>query len=249
MSYSQMTPRLSSIRSATRTYAENAPMIRLAYSKAGHPGDDPNIQRYGATVAIDANGGTSSELLITLTELRKDGAGDALADVTHEINGNTYDTLAKVVAAINAIPRFTAWVTDAPFSHDTGTASFLDLAATRIPEAPGYLDCLKRSVATSNPVYLRVGEPTERDNGFVKLVGVVTSITSGTGGYVEVGRDNGIDDYKTLDAEAVTATARTKSLDERLEDAPTYQGALLFTYGATALTGASLTVRTQTANC
>lgn len=250
MSNHQMTPRLSSIRTETRTYADNPSMLRISYSKAGSPGDDPNIQKYGATITIDPTGGTASELLITLTELRKDGAGDALSNVTHAIHGNTYDTLAEVVAAINAIGPFTAWVTDAPFSHDTGSASFTALSATRIPEAPFYLDCLKRDVQTSNPVYIRLGEPTERDNGYQRLFGVNTSITSATGAVITVGRDDGVSDYEVLDtASAASTTAPTEYFSKDELTAPTYQGALLITYSASNLTGASVTVRTQTANC
>jgi len=242
------TPRIDQINAVTVSYADNATLMRISYSKAPRPAEVMTLQKTGATIAIDANGGTSSELLITLVETTKDENGTAAASVTNTINGNTYDTIAKVVDQINTLEGYTAWVTDAPFSHDTGTDAFVDLAATAIPEAPSYLDCLKRSVATANPVYKRLGQPTERDNGYIKLISAITSITSGTAGNIEVGVDNGTDAYQILDSEAATATVKTAYLDAELMDAPTYQGALLFTYSATSLSGAVLTIRHQNAN-
>ncbi len=240
-------PRKNEIRSSSVSYADNAALLRISYSTASRPGEVMTVQKYGATITIDADGGTSSELLITLKEKRNDQNGAALADVTHTINGNAYDTLQEVVDAINAIEGFTAWVLHAPTSHDTGSSAFLDLAETRIPEPPMYLECLKRSVATSNPVYLRIGEPTERDAGFVKVVSCITSVTSATGGNIKIERDNGVDTAVTLDEEAVSATAKTAYLDAELEDAPTYYGPLLVTFSATSLAGGTLTVRHQSA--
>lgn len=235
------------IRSESTSYADNPALLRLSYSKASRPDEVMTVQKYGATVAIDANGGTGTELLITLTELRKDENGDALASVTHSINGNTYDTLGEVAAAINAIEGFKAVVLHAPFSFDTGTANFQDLAATRIPENPAYVDVLLRSVATGNPVYLRFGEPTVEDAGRVKFLSAITSITSATAGNVKLSRDNGVDAIKTLDEVAVSATGKTAYLAAELDDAPTYQGPFLVEFSATSLAGATLTVRHQSA--
>jgi len=236
-------PRKNSVRSEATSYAANEPLLRISYSKAGRPGEVMTSQKYGATIAIDANGGASSELLITLTELVKDQTGTAASSVVHTIDGTVYDTLKKVVDKINSIQGFKAVALHAPFSHDTGSASFLDLTETRIPEVPSSLDCLKRSVATSNPVYLRFGEPTVEDSGRVKFLSAITSITSATGGNVKLSRDNGVDAIKTLDEVAVAATAKTAYLAAELQDAPTYEGPFLVEFSATNATGATLTVR------
>lgn len=241
-------PRLNAIRSSGDfTYAANAPMLRISYSKSSRPSEVMTAQKYGATIAIDADGGTSSELKITLTEKVKDQTGTAASDVVHTINGNTYDTLAKVVDAINDIEGFTAWVTDAPHSHDTGSSAFLDLSETAVPEVPGYLDCLKRSVATSNPVYKRIGEPTERDAGWLKLVRAEVAITSATAGSIEFGRDDKAEGYIKYRNYALTATANTAYADYDADKAPTFQGPLLITIAATSLAGAVGRVETMQA--
>jgi len=232
-------PRLNAIRSSGDfAYADNDTMLRIAYSKSARPSEVMTSQKVGATVAVDANGGASSELLITLTELVKDQTGTAASSVVHTIDGTTYDTLGEVVDAINAIEGFTAWVTDAPHSLDTGSASFLDLAATAIPETPGYLDFLKRSVATSNPVYKRIGEPTERDAGWLKLVRAEVAITSATAGSIEFGQDDKDVGYVKYRNYPLTAAANTAYANYDVDAAPTFQGPLLITIAATSLAGA-----------
>jgi hypothetical protein len=241
-------PRHDEVRSSSATYADNPSILRIAYSKSARPGEVMTLQKKYATVTIAPTGGTSSELLITLKEYTADQSGTAAATVTHSINGNTYDTLKKIVDYINELEGFTAWVTDAPYSHDTGSDAFVALAETTIPESPEYLDCLKRSVATSNPIYKRIGEPTERDSGYIKVLSVITSVTSGTAGNLKIERDNGVDAVKTLDEAAATSTAKTAYFSAKIDEAPTYQGPLLVTFSATSLAGGTLTVRHQQAN-
>lgn len=241
-------PRLNAIRSSGDfTYAANAPILRISYSKSARPSEVMTAQKYGATIAIDADGGTSSELEIVLTEKVKTQTGAAGVDVVHTINGNEFDTLKKVVDKINSIEGFTAWVTDAPHSHDTGSAAFLDLAETAIPEVPGYLDCLKRSVATANPVYKRIGEPTERDAGWLKLVRAEVAITSATGGSLEFARDDKDEGYVKYRNYPLTATANTAYANYDVDAAPTFQGPLLITVAATNATGAVGRVETMQA--
>jgi hypothetical protein len=232
-------PRLNAVRpSGDFTYAANAPILRISYSKTGQPGEVMTSQKYGATIAISENGGSGSKLLITLTELVKDVTGGAASNIVHEINGATYTTLKAVVDKINSISGFTAWVTDAPHSHNTNSDAFLALATTAVPEVPGYLDCLKRSVATTNPVYKRIGEPTERDSGWLKLIRAEVAITANAGGSIEFGRDDINEGYVKYRNYALSATANTAYANYDVDAAPTFQGPLLITIAATNATGA-----------
>ena len=237
-------PRMNSVVSKTTKYADTRHCLRIAYSKSPRPSEVMTKQYTGATIAIDANGGASAKLLITLTETAVDQTGTAAASAVHTIDGSTYTTLGAVVKAINAIEGFTAWVKDAPHSLATDVDTWSDLAATGIPEAPSYLDALVMSSHTSDALFLRVGHPTERDAGGIKLLSAITAITSATGASVKIERDNGVDAAQELDAEAVSATAKTAHIDAELKDAPPYgEGPFLVTFDATDLSGAELTVR------
>lgn len=232
------TPIADQIRTTSMAYADNDTMLAISYSRSPRAGEVMTAQKCGATIAIDADGGASSELLITLTELVYDETGTATTPVEHTIDGTTYDTLKKVVDYINTLPGFTAWVTDAPHSLDTGSANFLDLAATHITESPGYLNCLKRSVSTSNPVYKRIGEPTVRDAGRIRITNIEVEITSETGGTVEIGRDDKVEGYVKHRSYVLTSAAVDRFGNYTIEDAPTFQGPILVTIAATSLAGA-----------
>lgn len=241
-------PRLDMIRSKSASYSDNDSVLRIVYSKSARPGEVMTSQKTGATITIDANGGASSKLLITLTESVKDQTGTAAASVTHTFDGSTYTTLGAIVDAINATEGFTAWVTNARHDTATNVDTWLDLAATAIPEAPGYLDCLKRSVATTNPVYLRIGEPTERDANWLKVIRAEVAITSESGGSIEIGQDRKGEGYKKYRSYALTAAANTAYLSYDTDKAPTYQGPLLITVSATSTAGTVINVETQQAN-
>jgi hypothetical protein len=241
------TPRLSGIRTKGATYAANLPMIRVAYSKSGRVGETLDAQPIGATITVAETGGSGSKLRVTITETVRDINNNDSTVVTN-IDGATVLTLKGLVAALNKVAGITAWVTDAPHAFSVDSDDFVALSATAIPEAPSYLDCLKREVATSNPVYLRLGEPTERDNGYMKWLGAEVAITSATAGSVEVGTDDGIAAYQKHYNQALSATANTRYLSYKPDEAPTIKGALLVTVAATSLAGATLTVNTQTAN-
>lgn len=241
-------PRLNAVRSSGDfTYAANAPMLRISYSKSARPSEVMTSQKVGATVTISATAGTGSKLRITLKQLVDDVTGTAATPITTNLDGATYTTLGAMVDAINEIEGFTAWVTDAPHSHSTDSADFLALAETAVPEVPGYIDCLKRTVATSNPVYKRIGEPTERDSGWLKLVRAEVAITSATAGSIEFARDDKADGYQKYRNYALTATANTAYADFDVDKAPTFQGPLLITIAATSLAGAVGRVETMQA--
>lgn len=241
-------PRLDMIRSKTIAYADTRYCLRIAYSKSARPGEAMTSQKTGATIAIDANGGDSSELLITLTQTAVDQNGDAAASVVNTIDGTTYSTLGAVVDAINAIEGFTAWVLNAPHALDTGCATWSDLAATAIPESPGYLDCLVRSSHADDAMYLRIGEPTERDANWMKVVRVEVAITDNTGGSVELGQDRKGSSYQKYRNYPLTATANTAYMNYDADKAPTFQGPLLIDANATSNTGLVLNIETMQAN-
>lgn len=238
-------PRTNSVLSKTLKYSDTRNCLEIVYSKSPRPSEVMTVQYTGATIAIDADGGASSKLLITLSESAVDQTGTATTAATHTFDGSTYTTLGALVKAINETEGFTCWLKDAPASLATNVDTFSDLAATAIPEAGStQLGVLVMASHASDALYLRVGHPTIRDAGGIKLLSAITSITSTAGASIKLERDNGVDTAETLDEERVSATAKTAYLDAELQDAPTYgEGPFLFTFDATSLTGAELTVR------
>ena len=242
------TPRLNSIRTAGTTYAANDPILRIAYSRAMRPGEVLTKQPIGATIQASADGAAGgSYLRVTVTESFKDMSG-AVTTEAHNIDGDVVETAGGLVDALNALDGITAWLTSAPHSLATNTNTWTALTETQIPESPGFLDCLQRSVVTSHPVYIRLGEPTERDAGFLRLMWANVAIGNATGGFIEVGQDRKGEDYKKYIRTALTATADTRYFNYDDMNAPTLEGPLLVTVGATNLTGTDVTVATQQAN-
>jgi len=226
------------------------PCLAIAFSNSGLAGETYELATDGATVTIDANGGTSSELLITLKIEKIDSTGTAATDVSVAINGATYDTLAKIVNYINSLGTgWKAWALHAPHNLDTGTDDFIDLAETAVRMDGKPLNCLNRDVSevaldsdTAN--WLRIGNPEERDSGRMKLLVVRGTCTGVTNGTLNIFRDVS-GGTKTLLESVVLAAAETRYVDETVLNASVYQGPLLIEARSDDLTATNITVRTQ----
>lgn len=232
------TPIADQIRTSSMAYADNAPILAVSYSRTPRPGEAMTAQKCGATIAVNATGGTGSKLLVTVAEKVFNELGVAQSDVVTAINGAAVLTLGGLIDALNAIDGLTAWALDAPHSLSVDSNTWTALAATQISESPNYLSCLKRTVATGHPVYKRIGEPTVRDAGRIRITNVEVSITAEAAGFVEIGRDDKVEGYVAHRRYTLTDAAVDRFGNYTIEDAPTFQGPVLVTIGATSLAGA-----------
>ena len=187
------------------------PTLAITYGLKPQPAERmPTAQNNGATIAISAAGGAGGHLLITLTENKVDQTGTATTAVTTTINGDDYPTLKAIIDKINSIGNstnpntdtrnqhssgnFKAWALHAPLSYATNVATFATLATTAIPTGTGGsspLKCLYRTMSSGSTLYMRVGIPEARDEGFIrglKLWG--TNTCTAAGGTVKVYRDS-----------------------------------------------------------
>lgn len=235
------------IKTAQQTYAANATMLAIQYSRSPKANEVITAQPAAPTVQVDADANDSGGLRIILTETVYDQTGTSASTTTNNIDGDVYTTLGDVVDAINALPGWTAWVTDALHSHSTDSSSFTDLAATAVDEAPYHTDFLQRSVATGNNVWLRIGEPTDRDAGRLRLFRVSAEITDYTGGTISIYRDAKGETVDTLYTIPMTANAHTAYIDDKDDNAVTVRGPIVVELDATDNSGAILRVNTQTA--
>ena len=232
------TPIADQIRTSSMAYADNAPILAVSYSRTPRSGEVITSQKCGATIAVSATGGAGSKLRVTVAEKVFNEKGEAQSDVTTNIDGAVALTLGGLIDALNALPGITAWALDAPHSLSVDSNTWTALSATQISESPSYLSCLKRSVVTTHPVYKRIGEPTVRDAGRIRITNIEVAITSETGGYVEIGRDDKVEGYVAHRRYTLTDAAVDRFGNYTIEDAPTFQGPVLVTISAANLTGA-----------
>ena len=222
------------------------PCLAIWFSQALVAGESADSAMDGATITIDADGGASSELLITLKINRLDNTGTATTDTTYTIDGTTYDTLKKIIDYINgSCTGFRAAALHAPHDMDTGQANFIDLTETEIRTDGKPYNCLYRDVSafvqdTGKEVnWLRVGYPEFRDSGRMKLIRVAGTTTGNTNGTVKVIRDN----YGETQQELLSftqQTAETAYVDEDVMTASTYRGPLLIEVQADNLTATDI---------
>jgi len=226
------------------------PCLAIAFSLAAYAGEVTTSQVDGATIQIDADGGTSSELLITLTVNKIDESGDATTDTTISINGATYDTLEEIIDYINEQNGFTAWALHAPHNMDTGNDNFADLAETEIRTDGVAYECLYRDVDAftfdSDYVnWLRVGYPTERDSGIISIVRLSGTTTGNTNGTVKLYRDEK-DGSKTELQSFSQNTTQTAYVDRDSDNALSYEGPILVEVKSDNLTATDIALEYMT---
>ena len=224
------------------TYADNAACLELRWSPTPRADEDPTEQIVGATYTIGANTGAGSKLRITLTEkvLNESGGTSGVSDETYNYDGNVHSTLGALVAAINkASHGFTARVLHAPTDLSVDTDAWTAESATALP-AGGvnpWKACLKRSVATTNPVYLRVGNPEVQDNGRFILVRLQNIVTNATGAAGAIYEDPEGGTKRTIRSGLAPTTSWKAYIDHSPERAEIVRGPLLVQAGATNSTG------------
>lgn len=254
---------LGTIQSARMTIGDTVhPIISIGSEIGGFAGEDPRKRISKQTITIDADG-SSSKLLITLKRYVVDQTNAAVASgvtvtidgidyttgsggiISHTIAGASYNTLHDVLAAINALPGFIAFIGDALTTHNTNTNDFIDLAETVVPEGVnGLLNTLYRDVSEDDIAYLRIGLPRKYDMAPIQVVGLSGLITSATGaaGYLIVDNDS---EYMSDASHQETvfqftpATSLTDHIADNVLEAADYRGSLVLKVSATNATGSN----------
>lgn len=203
------------------------PCLAIAYSLAPVAGELPTSQVDKVTVTISPTGGTGSKLVLTLKRYLVDETGATLSTTTNTFNGATYTTLKKLIAAINAISGFTAWALHCPHAKSTNSDDFITLAETEIRTDGQPIECLYRDASEDLYVYARVGNPTARDSGRMRLLKICGTQTGVTAGTMKVSRDDYDEgNVPLLSFPSVTVT-ESSHLDHDVLKAATYRGPLL----------------------
>lgn len=218
------------------------PTLAVAFSGAPVAGEADSMetsQVRGATITIVPTGGTGSKLLITLAVQKVTSAGVATTDSTTSINGATYTTLKSVIDAINAVSGFTAWALHAPHSQSTDSDDYIALAETYLHPDGKPVECLYRDVSEDKTNYLRVGWPTERDSGFMRVINLSGTTTGNTNGTVKLYRDVYGGTLTQLRS-FTQQTAETAYIDHDIVKGGTYEGPLLVAVASDNLTATSL---------
>jgi hypothetical protein len=230
------------------TYADNAPTLQLRWSPTPRAGEDPRAQVVGATYTIGEDTGADSKLRITLKEVVRNEAGgtSGVSDTTKNFDGNDYLTLAALVKAINEDSMgFQARVLHAPSDLSVDSDTWTAETETALPSGGvEWTSCLKRSVATGNKVYLRVGNPEVSDNGRFCLLRLQTIVTNATGAAGALYEDPVGGTKKTLRGDITPATSWTKHVDNQMDNAEIVRGPLLVEAGATNSTGCEIILTT-----
>lgn len=226
------------------------PMLALQYSHAHVAGEDPTEQVGRATVTIAPTGGGSSTVLLTVTVSNKDEDGTALSDTSYEFDSADYTTLGDLVDAINdTAVNVTAWAVDAPFDAPIDSDNFVALSATDISvQKPTY--CLYRDVShfvdddSDYVAWMRLGHPSVRDAGHIRLVWVAGTCTGATNGVVSIFRDK-----KGVGREEISrytlAEAETRYINLDKLSAFTVQGPIVIEARSDDLTACRIVVGSQ----
>ena len=223
------------------------PCLAIAYSLAGVAGEDPTSQVDKVTVTIAPTGGTGSKLLISLKVYRVTETGATLSTTTTSINGATYTTLKSIIAKINSVAGFTAWALHCPHAKSTDSDDFITLAETEVRVDGQPLECLYRDASEDLYVYARIGNPTARDSGRMRLLGINGTQTGVTVGTMKVSRDDYDEgNVPLLSFPSVTAT-ESSHLDHDMLKAATYRGPLLVELYASDLSVSDTKIRTMQA--
>ena len=224
------------------------------YSAAAVPTD----QNDGMTIEVDANGGTSSEVELVVTEVQLDETGSAGSNNTFTVNGAAYTTLGEFIQEANKSTGLTGNVelvaTNAPHDFDTGTALWIDTTAgTEVPLDGRWTNILninQGSAPNNTECFLRIGYPEIQDTGRLGVLRISTRIAHGGAGTVKLYRDEfnaaGTAPTLLLDLGATGATGvQTTHLDHNKLEASVFRGPLLLGIeGVTSMTACTADVST-----
>lgn len=217
--------------------------------KRGSSRETSEIQNNGMTVAIDANGGGSSQFRLTLVQLRNDSSGNATTSVTYRFDGASggsgtvtavCPTLHELIRQLNLIAGVNAWALHAPHYMPLAADTFQDLSATKLGNRGNHSSILYRTVASGTPGYLRIGNPEELDNGhirFMSLRGTCTGVTAGT---MRIFRDAFTDNIasgsEVVLLQKTLVGAETAYVDKDKSDALDYRGPIIVEVNSSNLT-------------
>jgi hypothetical protein len=243
----------------------NLPCLALQWAPQPVRGDKQTVQRYRATVAIDADGAGTAPT-ITLAIKRRNFIGTDLADLTYVISGaaaksdwsdvSASDTasaavLKDLIDLINEIEGFKAWALHAPHNMSLNSTNFIDLAATDIAAGSGpedysqvvYRDVSGFAINTNEQVlWARIGLPEARDKNAFWLDLLQGEQTGATSGVVRLYRDDYLEygeDPEVYVNKTAVATTLTDYVDYTVEDAPLLRGPCIL-----EVTGSDLTAAT-----
>lgn len=226
-------------------YADNASTLELRWSPTPRAGEDAREQIVEGSYTIGANTGSGSKLRVTLTEkvLNESGGTSGVSDKTYNYDGADYGTIGALVAAINKAGHgFQARVLHAPTDLSVDSNTWTAETKTALPRGGinPWVSCLKRSVATGNPVYLRIGNPEVQDNGRYVLVRLSTVVTNATGAAGSLAEDPEGGVKRVIRSDIAPGTSWTKHIDNSPDRAEIVRGPLLVTAGATNSTGCQI---------
>jgi len=233
-------------------------MMRLKASYAGIAGEDPNVQITGTSVTIDPTGGTGSKVLVTITQNRIDGDGDALADVTYEFYGAAAKDVDLLSAAnikdlVDLINDYgpdgvQAQILHAPQDASVNLDDFITLAEYHIPANGVWYDCLHRDVSnykheSDNVFWMRIGLPEVSDNGRILLGGIDGNCTDVTNGIVTLYRDEVGESEEQIIAPTTMVAGANAYLDLEVDKERSLRGPLILEARSDDLTAADFLVR------
>jgi len=241
--------------------------INLA-SDLGHiAGEDPKKAIKKQTYVIEAAGGATSKVMLTLNRYMVDETGAALASgtvvsiggtdytcgaggvIAHEIDGGVKTTLHDFVAAINELPGFNADVLHALTTQDMDSAAFIAVAETVLADAfAGGVDTLFRDASASFVTLMRIGLPRAQDKDALQLMQIKGACTDVTNGTVKLIRDDD-DEYiaggahQEVYLDDTMVAALTAYLDDNVLEAQTIRGSVVLEVKSDDLTAASFGVK------
>lgn len=223
-------------------------MLGLEESLAAQAGETEATHYVGSTVAIDANGGASSKLLITIAEKNHTySAAEATETSTsHTFDGSTYTTLKDIVDAINDTSGLNvkAHVRHGLHSTPTNVDTWQDLSAAGIGQQGRTTECLLCSDAAASSQYLRFGVPTLRDAQMVRILRI-EGTSSHAAGTLKLYRDEYGKDLETLFTFTPVASLTTH-LSYDIPNAPVFRGPLVLAWeSVTSGTSANYRVHYQ----
>ena len=240
--------------------------INLASDLGSIAGEDAKKRIKKQTFAIDANGGTSSELLLTLKRYMVDQTGAALASgtvvsiggvnytcgaggvITHSINGKVDDTLHAFVARINTFAGFKASILHALTTQDTGSADYIDAAETVLPEAAfGGIATLFRDASAHHVSALRLGLPRANDRDPLKLLKIAGKATGATAGTVKLIRDDDAEfvadgSHQEAYLNETLTGAQTSYIDDNVLECQTIRGPVVLIVASSDLSAADFAI-------
>ena len=249
--------------------------INLASDIGPMMGEDPKKATKKLTYEIDNDGGTS-ELRLILRRYVVDETGAALATsaatgssvsdtggmvidgvrysigsggvITHNIDGNTYDTLHDFVVAINALPGFVASVLHALTTQDTGNNDYIDVDETVLPNAQsGGADTLFRDVSETFTMCLRIGLPRPGDRNPLQLLSIKGTSAGVTNGTLKLIFDNDADyvadaSHQKNYVSETLAAAQTSYLDNNVLEGQTIRGSVVLEVKSDDLTACNMNI-------